>query len=116
MILYNHDGMPVSVPPGREEDFLSWGYTYQPPGIKTKVENVPQPSSPPSITQQSISPKVIDINSASLKDMSEVLGLSTAQGRSLRDNRPYESIQNLIDLFPDIEWGSRSSMIIFSQE
>jgi hypothetical protein len=90
------NGMPVQVPAGREKDYLQWGYLRD------------NPNTPPIVTVEAPSGKtgvnLILINSASLKDLSEKLGLTTQQSRELRDGRPYTSVEDLIAKFPTVTW------------
>jgi hypothetical protein len=112
-ILYSLNGMPVQVMPGMENDFLAKGYRTSPPKTQSaKVE------SSPAIAVPAPTPNLfpVAINIATLKEMSERLGLNTNQARAIRDNRPYDGIEDLIAVMPEIAWAGMDSMIDFQAE
>lgn len=92
------NGMPVQVPAGREKDYLQWGYlTKNPNVVKPPVATVETPSGKTDVD-------LILINSASLKDLTEKLGLTTQQSKELRDGRPYAIVEDLIAKIPTVTW------------
>jgi hypothetical protein len=110
-------GMPVEIPDGRENDFLQLGYRREPP------QN-PQ-DRPPTKKEEEIkifSPVAdhappgagfIQVNSASLKELSENLGLSTAQAKDLQKGRPYKTVEDLIAKIPGVSWVTLNSLISY---
>ncbi|MHC5825310.1 MAG: hypothetical protein ACYT04_58045, partial [Nostoc sp.] len=53
------------------------------------------------------------VNSASLKELTERLGLSTAQAKDLRDGRPYNTVEDLIGKIPGVSWVTLDSQISY---
>lgn len=100
-IYFTPDGMPVQVMPGMENDFIGMGYRTSPPDILEAKPTEDQTDLPPN-PEILISP--VAINSATLKEMTERLGLNTNQARAIRDNRPYDGVEDLIALMPEITW------------
>lgn len=112
-ILYSLDGTPVQVMVGMENDFISKGYRTTPPqSPSSQVETVPAIA--PSEPAPGLLP--VAINTATLKEMSERLGLNTNQARAIRDNRPYDGIEDLVAVMPEITWAGMDSMIDFQLE
>ena len=110
-IFYDLSGMPVEVPTGRENDYLSWGYLTSPPHPDKGTSKVESEVTTYDQKEQSTS---LAINKATLKEMSDRLGLSTAQARTIKDNRPYEAVEDLVKVMPDIAWLVIDSQIDYS--
>lgn len=96
-ILFAPDGQGVQVPEMQVNSFLQQGYRTTDP---TEVKPAPSPVTPPKEPDTSL----ILINSASLKDLTEKLGLTTAQSKEVRDGRPYASVEDLIAKIPAVQW------------
>ena len=81
--------------------FLQQGYrATDPTEVKLPIpQPVPQKTAPTETNTE-----LIKINSVSLKDLTEKLGLTTQQSRELRDNRPYTSVEDLIAKIPAVTW------------
>lgn len=94
-ILFSPDGQGVQVHEMQVNNFLGMGY-------RTTAPDEPKPVPQPAPTEPSA--ELIKINSASLKDLSERLGLTTAQSREVRDGRPYANVEDLIAKIPTIPW------------
>ena len=94
-ILFSPDGQGVQVHEMQVNNFLGMGY-------RTTAPDEPKPVPRPTPTEPSA--ELIKINSASLKDLSEKLGLTTAQSREVRDGRPYADVEDLIAKIPTIPW------------
>ncbi len=94
-ILFSPDGQPVQVHEMQVNNFLAMGYRITAP-------DEPKPVPQPAPTEPSA--ELIKINSASLKDLSEKLGLTTAQSREVRDSRPYTNVEDLIAKIPAVPW------------
>jgi hypothetical protein len=110
-------GMPVLVPDGRENDFLALGYrstppyTPPPPAPSPEGESTPTGEQTPPLEEETTG--LVKINSASLKELTERCGLSTAQAKELRDGRPYATVEDLIAKIPDISWTQLSPQISY---
>lgn len=100
-IYFTPDGMPVHVMPGMENDFIGMGYRTSPPDTLEAEPTEDNADLTPKLDTP-ISP--VAINSATLKEMTERLGLNTNQARAIRDNRPYDGVEDLIALMPEITW------------
>jgi DNA uptake protein ComE-like DNA-binding protein len=110
-------GMPTQVLEGRENDFLALGYRREPPPIlitppPVKEEEKTQVFSP-VVDNQPPGAGFIMVNSASLKELTERLGLSTAQAKELRDGRPYKTVEDLIAKIPGVSWTTLDSQISY---
>ena len=96
-ILFSPDGQGVQVHEMQVNNFLQQGYrTTDPSELK--------PPAPQQVAPAEPNAELVKINSASLKDLSEKLGLTTAQSREVRDGRPYTSVEDLIAKIPTIPW------------
>lgn len=96
-ILFSPDGQGVQVHEMQVNNFLQQGYrTTDPSEVKPPA---PQPTAPSEPNAE-----LVKVNSASLKDLSERLGLTTAQSREVRDGRPYANVEDLIAKIPTIPW------------
>ena len=93
-ILFSTDGQGVQVHEMQVRTFLEMGYRYQSPEVSLASTITTTPD-------ESIAVK---INTATLKELTERLNVSTAQSKNIREARPYQSIEDLINVFPDIEW------------
>lgn len=97
-ILFSADGQGVQVHEMQVNNFLQQGYrTTDPTEPKTAPAPVETPPKEPDTG-------LILINSASLKDLTEKLGLTTAQSKEVRDGRPYASVEDLIAKIPAVAW------------
>lgn len=94
-ILFSPDGQGVQVHEMQVNGFLGMGY-------RTTAPDEPKPSPQTAPTEPSA--ELILINSASLKDLTEKLGLTTAQSREVRDGRPYAGVEDLIAKIPVVTW------------
>jgi hypothetical protein len=94
-ILFSLDGQGVQVHEMQVNNFLAMGYRITAP-------DEPKPVPQPAPTEPSA--ELIKINSASIKDLSEKLGLTTAQSREVRDGRPYADVGDLIAKIPVVSW------------
>jgi DNA uptake protein ComE-like DNA-binding protein len=90
-ILISADGQRVQVHNMQLQSFLDIGYRYD-----VEKEFVPESTNALS--------DVIKINTASLKELTDKLKLTTLQAKDIREKRPYSSISDLINQFPDIPW------------
>jgi hypothetical protein len=121
-------GMPTSVPEGREKDFLAQGYRREPPLTPltpppTEEEEKTQVYSPVVDHATQVYSPVVDhappgagfvmINSATLKELTEKLGLSTAQAKDLQGGRPYTKVEDLIGKIPGVAWVTLDSQISY---
>jgi hypothetical protein len=90
-IFFSPDGQGVQVHEMQISSFLAMGY-------KTTAPDEPKsaPTEP--------SAELTLINSASLKELAERLGLTTAQSREVRDGRPYTNVEDLIAKIPAVPW------------
>ncbi|MFO0054164.1 MAG: hypothetical protein ACK53Q_14665 [Dolichospermum sp.] len=96
-ILFAPDGQGVQVHEMQVNSFLQQGYrTTDPTEVKLPV---PQKTAPTETNAE-----LVKINFASLKDLTEKLGLTTQQSRELRDGRPYTSVEDLIAKVPAVTW------------
>ncbi|MFM6074768.1 MAG: hypothetical protein ACKPB9_24770 [Dolichospermum sp.] len=94
-ILFSLDGQGVQVHEMQVNNFLGMGY-------RTTAPDEPKPASKSTPTEPTA--ELIKINSATLKDLSEKLGLTTAQSKEVRDGRPYANAEDLIAKIPTISW------------
>ncbi|MFM6010065.1 MAG: hypothetical protein ACKO99_05370 [Dolichospermum sp.] len=94
-ILFSLDGQGVQVHEMQVNNFLGMGYRTTAPD-EPKPVPIPIPTEPSAV--------LIKINSATLKDLSEKLGLTTAQSKEVRDGRPYANVEDLIAKIPTITW------------
>ncbi|MBW4478608.1 MAG: hypothetical protein KME54_17550 [Tolypothrix brevis GSE-NOS-MK-07-07A] len=114
-------GMPTHVPEGRENDFLAQGYRREPPPPVTTDVGAASPSGEeeikkvysPVVDNQPPGAGFILVNSASLKELTERLGLSTAQGKELQTGRPYKMVEALIAKIPGVAWVTLDSQISY---
>lgn len=96
-ILFSPDGQGVQVHEMQVNNFLQQGYrTTDPTEVKPPAPQQPAPSEPNA--------ELVKVNSASLKDLSEKLGLTTQQSKELRDGRPYANVEDLIAKLPAVQW------------
>ena len=93
-ILFSADGQGVQVHEMQVRSFLEMGYRYQSPEVSLAS----------TITTTPIEPVAVKINTATLKELTERLNVSTAQSKHIREARPYQSVEELISVFPDIKW------------
>ena len=107
ILFHVETGQPVLVNVIAVDSFLRNGYRSEPPTVDAIPSNEQLPLEDDS--------KIL-INSASLKDLAEQFGLSTAQAKELRDGRPYASIEDLIAKIKDVDWLSLSPKISFTKE
>jgi hypothetical protein len=111
-------GMPTSVPEGRENDFLAQGYRREPPAtpplppIVNGEENIERVYSP-IVDNQPPGAGFVLVNSATLKELTERLGLSTAQAKDLQSGRPYQKVEDLIGKMPGVAWVTLDSQISY---
>ncbi|MFM6826746.1 MAG: hypothetical protein ACKPKT_13565 [Dolichospermum sp.] len=96
-ILFSLDGQGVQVHEMQVNNFLGMGY-------RTTVPDEPKPASKPTPTPTEPTAELIKINFASLKDLSEKLGLTTQQSKEVRDGRPYANVEDLIAKVSTITW------------
>ena len=110
-------GMSTFVLEGRERDFLALGYRREPP-----EKPLPIPPTKEEEKTQVYSPVVdhappgagfVMVNSATLKELTERLGLSTAQGKDLQNGRPYNKVEDLIGKIPGVAWVTLDSQISY---
>ncbi|MFM5946106.1 MAG: hypothetical protein ACKO9G_22550 [Dolichospermum sp.] len=94
-ILFSLDGQGVQVHEMQVNNFLGMGY-------RTTAPDEPKPASKSTPTEPSA--ELIKINSATLKDLSEKLGLTTQQSKEVRDGRPYANVEDLIAKVSTITW------------
>lgn len=90
-ILISADGQRVQVHNMQLQSFLDIGYRYD-------VEKELVLESVNAIAD------AVKINTASLKELTDKLKLTTLQAKDVREKRPYFSISDLINQFPDIPW------------
>jgi len=95
-IFFSPDGQGVQVHEMQVNNFLGMGY-------RTTAPNEPKPM-PQEAAPTETNSVLIKINSASLKDLTEKLGLTTQQSKELRDGRPYASVEDLIAKIPAVTW------------
>jgi DNA uptake protein ComE-like DNA-binding protein len=111
-------GMPTSVPEGREKDFLAQGYRREPPPTlqippATNGEGETEQAHSPVVDNQPPGAGFVLVNSASLKELTERLGLSTAQAKDLQTGRPYKTIEDLIGKISGVAWVTLDSQISY---
>ncbi|MBN3993883.1 MAG: hypothetical protein HWQ36_26215 [Nostoc sp. NMS2] len=111
-------GMPTSVPEGRENDFLAQGYRREPPPtpqtpLVTSDEGEKNQVYSPIVDNQPPGAGFILVNSASLKELTERLGLSTAQAKDLQSGRPYTKVEDLVGKIPGVAWVTLDSQISY---
>jgi len=94
-ILFSPDGQGVQVHEMQVNNFLGMGY-------RTTAPDESKPAPQPAPTEPNA--ELVKINFASLKDLSEKLGLTTAQSKEVRDGRPYADIEDLIAKIPAVTW------------
>jgi hypothetical protein len=95
-IFFSPDGQGVQVHEMQISSFLAMGY-------KTTAPDEPK-SAPTETAPTEPSAELTLINSASLKELAERLGLTTAQSREVRDGRPYTNVEDLIAKIPAVPW------------
>ena len=108
-ILQSPCGQPVFCVAGRVNDLLAQGYR-----VQREVEGremVPDHSLAIATTLNG----VVDLNSASLKDMSELPGVGTATAKKIREGRPYRFLEDLIEQLPDVPWLSLRDRITLNK-
>lgn len=112
------NGMPVEVPRGMESDFIAMGYRSEPPKIieYTSYSDVYEEDEEEESTPEASIISPVSINQATLKEMCERLGLTTPQARIIRDNRPYDGVEDLIALMPEITWLVLDSILDYDRE
>ncbi|MFY7886419.1 MAG: hypothetical protein ACOVOV_16400 [Dolichospermum sp.] len=109
-ILFAPDGQGVQVHEMQVNSFLQQGYrTTDPTEVKLPVPQKTAPTEVKLPVPQKTAPtetnaELVKINFASLKDLTEKLGLTTQQSRELRDGRPYTSVEDLIAKVPAVTW------------
>jgi DNA uptake protein ComE-like DNA-binding protein len=101
-ILFAPDGQGVQVHNMQVNSFLQQGYRTADP---TEVN----PPAPRKTAPAETNAELVKVNSASLRELSEKLGLTTQQSKELRDGRlrdgrPYTSVEDLIAKIPSIVW------------
>jgi DNA uptake protein ComE-like DNA-binding protein len=89
-IFFSPDGQGVQVHEMQVSNFLAMGY---------RIVDPNEPKSEPSA-------ELIKVNSASLKELTEKLGLTTAQSKEVRDSRPYASVGDLIAKISAVPWAA----------
>lgn len=91
LILHSPDGMPHQIPEIDAATFLKQGF-YDPQQV------VGQPSS------NSNEGTSLDTNTASLKELTSLPGVSMALARKIHEHRPYAVLEDLIAAVPEVEW------------
>lgn len=89
-------GQGVQIHEMQVNSFLQQGY-------RTTAPDEPKPALQPTAPTE-LSTELVKINSVSLKDLTEKLGLTTQQSKELRDGRPYASAEDLIAKIPTVQW------------
>lgn len=85
----------------RVKDYLERGYRAEP--VLAQPNEVPTPIDP--LVAQSIAlTGDLDLNSASLKAIADLPGVSTALARQIREDRPYRTVEDLIGKFSTVAW------------
>jgi len=102
-------GQPVQVHEAQVFNFLGKGYRTANPNSTPTLN----PAKAAGGTQSEIPSAAVKINYASLKDLSERLGLSTALAKDVRGNRPYANGEDLMSKVAGIGWYSMSSKISY---
>ena len=92
-IFFSPDGQGVQVHEMQVSNFLAMGY---------RIVDPNEPKSAPTEP----SAELIKVNSASLKELTEKLGLTTAQSKEVRDSRPYASVEDLIAKISAVPWAA----------
>lgn len=115
-IIYAPDGMPWEVPDSEIKNFARKGYrTSAPQRIKQVIPTlVVEPVKEQSVhfSQPIVSQSMgLNINTASLKDLSSLPGVTTAIARKVMSDRPYSSVEDLIAKSPDIDWVSIPDLV-----
>lgn len=112
-------GMPVEIPEGREKDFLTLGYRRKPPHSSAPAVTAVNDNKEekevhsPVVDNQPPGEGFILVNSAPLKELTEKLGLSTAQAKDLQTKRPYKAVEDLITKIPGVSWVTLNSQISY---
>lgn len=105
VILYSIDGEPRQIPESLVDRFLAEGYRRKLPEAQTVegVENTPQP----------VDPSLLPINSASLKELIALPMVGTAIAKKVISQRPYSTIEDLIEQVEGVEWMALKDQISF---
>ena len=108
-ILYSLDGEPRQIPDSLVDRFLSDGYRRTPPGAKPTIA---QPSTIDEVTSASDS-SIVAINTASLKELIALPLVGTSIAKKIIAQRPYSSIEELIEKIEGVEWIAIQAQISF---
>lgn len=103
-IMLDLAGMPCEVPEPRINDFRRLGYRLA-PTIAESTDAQPSPPSP------SIDPSLINLNTASLKELVALPLVGTALAKKVIACRPYESIDDLTRKVEGVDWVSLESKL-----
>lgn len=106
-IIYSPSGEPRLIPDEEIAGFLKRGYRRQPPNPGGREEIEPAPVAPPQ------SPDIINVNTASLKELTALPQVGTATAKRIQSQRPYTSVEDLIKVAPDVDWLALESKIGF---
>lgn len=107
-ILYSPDGQSISISNGRVGDYLRQGYSSIRPSTNVEGEpiatHLPPPLVPPELKAHASLTGDLNLNTATLKELQKLPGSSTDLARRIRDGRPYERVEDLIQKVPEINW------------
>jgi hypothetical protein len=89
VLLNSPSGEPRRVPNGEVNSFLAQGYRR------------PDPAATPIVTATVVAPEKVNVNTDSPSRIAKLLdGIGTATVKTLKDNRPYAAIEDLIERVP----------------
>ncbi|MBL1177652.1 ComEA family DNA-binding protein [Pantanalinema sp. GBBB05] len=111
-ILYSPTGEPRLIPDAEELGFLRQGYRRNPPhsgGREGKAIEPVTPSAPP----ESTATEIVNVNTASLKELTALPLVGTSTAKKIQQQRPYQAVEDLIKAVPDVDWVAIESKIGF---
>lgn len=109
-IIYSPTGEPRLVPNAEEPSFLRQGYRRSPPNEKSSAPPIPEGEVG---TSAATTENTVNVNSASLKDLTALPQVGTATAKRVQSQRPYQSLEDLIKAVPDVDWLALEPKISF---
>lgn len=131
-LVYTPDGMAVQIPDNSSDlkDFLAKGYRETPPAlppqpvaIEQEVLAEPEKDAPPPEKEApapdpvTLDPSMVYVNTATLPTLAAQLNISTTALRVLKNNRPFESFDQLNELvkLEGLDWTAFKDRLSFEQ-
>ncbi len=100
---------PRQVPDMEVKRFLQRGYRRQHPHAAA----IAAAAAPLGASQTSDDSKLINVNTASLKDLGNLPGVSMMIANIIKSKRPFKTVEDLIEATTDVDWVAIEHKITF---